>query len=131
MKVLIIDDDQMIVEVWSVVLKENGFEVITASNGSDGINQAKSQKPNLVLLDEIMPDMLGNDVLQTLKGDPETNAIPIAIVSNYSEGQLMQEAIRQGAVDYILKYQVDPQDLVNKIKGFLQETNTVNITNTS
>ena len=122
MKVLIIDDDQMIVDVWSLTLKENGYEVITAANGKDGINQTKNQRPDLVLLDEIMPDMLGNDVLQTLKGDPSTNPIPIAIVSNYSEGQLMQEAIRQGAIDYILKYQVDPQDLVNKIKSFLQDT---------
>jgi len=125
MKILIIDDDQMIVDVWTVVLKENGYDVLTAGNGKEGISQAKEHMPDLVLLDEIMPDMLGNEVLTTLKGDPQTTIIPIAIVSNYSEGQLMQEAIRQGAVDYILKYQVDPQDLVNKIKSFLQDKKPV------
>lgn len=122
MRILIIDDDQTLVEVWSIILKENGYEVILSVNGKDGLNQAKSQKPDLILLDEIMPDMIGNEVLQALKGDPQTTVIPVAVISNYSEGQLMQDAIKLGAIDYILKYQVDPQDLVNKIRDLLRET---------
>lgn len=61
MKVLIIDDDQLTSTTWSMGLKSAGYEVINASNGQDGINLAKSQKPNLVLLDQIMPDMLGEE----------------------------------------------------------------------
>lgn len=126
MKVLIIDDDANITEIWRIVLKQNGFEVLNAVNGRSGIDQAKNQKPDFILIDQIMPDMKGNDVLKTLKEDPTTNMIPMAMASNYSDTQLMQEAIQQGALDYILKYQIEPLDLINKIKNLLQEAQTQN-----
>lgn len=126
MKVLIIDDDQMLIDVWSLVLKKEGYEVITASSGREGIELAKKEQPNFVLLDQIMPDMKGNEALSLLKNDPQTSSILIAIASNYSENELMQEAIQKGAVDYILKYQIDPQDLVSKIKNLTQETKPAN-----
>jgi len=121
MKVLIIDDDTNITEVWKIVFKQNGFEAISAVNARDGLDQAKSQKPDFILIDQIMPDMRGNDVLKVLKGDPATNMIPAALISNYSDSTLMQEAIQQGALDYILKYQIEPSDLVNKIKNLSKE----------
>jgi PleD family two-component response regulator len=129
MKVLIIDDDASIIEVWGIILKQNGFEVLSAVNGRSGIDQAKTQKPDFILLDQIMPDMRGNDVLKTLKEDPTTNSIPVAMASNYSDTQLMQEAIQQGALDYILKYQIEPLDLVSKIKNLLQEAKNTTTTN--
>ena len=121
MKVLIIDDDQNIVSIWTVVLKNAGFEVLHAVTGRDGLDQAKLQNPNFILLDQIMPDMKGNDVLKTLKADEQTNPIPVALISNYNESNLMQDAINLGAVDYILKYQIDPQDLVTKINSLTRE----------
>ena len=127
MKVLIIDDDVNIIDIWGIILKQNGFDVLSANNGRSGINQAKDQKPDFILLDQIMPDMRGNDVLKILKEDPTTSSIPVAMASNYSDTQLMQEAIQQGALDYILKYQIEPLDLVSKIKNLLQEAkNTIN-----
>ena len=123
MKVLIIDDDQMLIDVWSLVLKKEGYEVITAGTGHDGLEVAKNQKPDFILLDQIMPDLKGNEVLQMLKQDPATQNIMVAMASNYSENDLMQQAIQAGAVDYILKYQIDPQDLVNKIKTLVQGGN--------
>lgn len=126
MKVLIIDDDANITEIWKIVLKQNGFEVLTAVNGRSGIDQAKTQKPDFILIDQIMPDMKGNDVLKTLKEDPTTNTIPMAMASNYSDTQLMQESIQQGALDYILKYQIEPLDLISKIKNLLQEVQSQN-----
>ena len=121
MKILIIDDDQLTSTTWSMGLKNAGYDVINATNGQDGINQAKSQKPDLVLLDQIMPDMLGNEVLTTLKQDPETNPIPVMLISNYNENQMMKDAISQGAVDYILKYQIETKDLVDKVKTLLSQ----------
>jgi DNA-binding response OmpR family regulator len=126
MKVLIIDDDANITEIWGIILKQNGFEVLTAVNGRSGIDQAKEQKPDFILIDQIMPDMKGNDVLKALKEDPTTSIIPVAMASNYSDTQLMQEAIQQGALDYILKYQIEPLDLVSKIKNLLQEVQNTN-----
>jgi two-component system, OmpR family, alkaline phosphatase synthesis response regulator PhoP len=122
MKILIIDDDQMLIDVWSMVLKKEGYEVVTASSGREGLEIAKTDKPTFILLDQIMPDMKGNEVLALLKEDPQTSNIQVAMASNYSENELMQEAIQKGAVDYILKYQIDPQDLVSKIKNLTQST---------
>lgn len=127
MKILIVDDDQLTATTWSVGLKSAGFEVITASSGQEGLNQAKTQKPDLVLLDQIMPDMLGNAVLTTLKQDPETANIPVMLISNYNESQMMKEAIEKGAIDYILKYQIETKDLVDKIKSFLNELRTSSV----
>lgn len=121
MKILIIDDDQLTSTTWAMGLKTAGFEVVNATNGQDGINQAKAQKPDLILLDQIMPDMLGNAVLGTLKQDPETNPIPVMLISNYNENQMMKDAIAQGAVDYILKYQIETKDLVDKVQSLLTQ----------
>src|ERR1700749_2200987 len=120
-KILIIDDDQLTSTTWSMGLKNASFDVINATNGQDGINQAKSQKPDLILLDQIMPDMLGNEVLGTLKQDPETSQIPVMLISNYNENQMMKDAISQGAIDYILKYQIETKDLVDKVKTLLSQ----------
>ncbi len=119
-KILIIDDDQTIVSIWSMALRSENFEVVTASSGKDGIEKAHNDKPNFILLDQIMPDMKGNDALRILKQDPTTRDIPVAIASNYSENQMMQDAINQGAVDYIMKYQIEPSDLIVKLKSLMQ-----------
>lgn len=121
MKILIVDDDNAISDVWALWLKREGFDVSVAATGKAGFEAAKKEMPDLVLLDQIMPDIKGNDVLKMLKQDMQTKVIPVALVSNYSENHLMQEAIQQGAVDYILKFQIEPQDLVNKAKTLIQE----------
>lgn len=122
MKILIIDDDEMLKNVWSLAMTKEGNQVFTASAGRAGIEIAKKEMPDFILLDQIMPDMKGNEVLALLKQDPVTQNIPVAIASNYSENELMQDAIQKGAVDYILKYQIDPQDLLNKIKSLSEGT---------
>lgn len=122
MKVLIIDDDEAVTGIWSTVLKKEGFEVMTAGTGKLGIELAQKNLPDFILLDQIIPDMKGNDILRVLKDNPQTAAIPVALVSNYSEPQMMHDAVEQGATDYILKYQIDPQDLGNKIKTLLHGT---------
>jgi DNA-binding response OmpR family regulator len=122
MKILIIDDDATVNDLWSIAFKNAGFETISASMAQEGIDTAKTQQPDFILLDQIMPDMKGNDVLKMLKSDATTQKIPVALISNYSDKQLMQEAIQAGAIDYILKYQIEPQDLVDKVKNLLQES---------
>ncbi|HSW47650.1 MAG TPA: response regulator [Candidatus Saccharimonadales bacterium] len=124
MKVLIIDDDEMLINIWSLALEKDQYTVVTARSGREGIEMAKKEQPDFILLDQIMPDMKGNEVLQILKQDPTTSQILIAVASNYSDNELMQDAIQKGAIDYILKYQIDPQDLVSKIKNLMQGVKT-------
>lgn len=121
-KVLLIDDDESLLIIFSTALQKAGFETTTAYNGADGIEKAKKEKPDLILLDQVIPDMAGNEVLKTLKQDGDTKDIPVAMLSNFGQNKLVEDAITQGAVDYILKYQVEPQDVINKVQGILKGT---------
>lgn len=116
MKILLVDDDQALMTVFATTLKSKGYEVVTSPNGQDGINKAKTEKPDLIFLDQVLPDIQGNEILKTLKGDLATKGIPVAMLSNFGQNELIQEAINTGAIDYILKYQIEPGDLDTKIK---------------
>ncbi len=119
-KILLVDDDQSILTIFESALKNAGFDVITAMDGKTGLEKATSEHPNLVFLDQVLPDMNGNDVLKTMKQDPNLKPIPVALLSNFGQNQLVQDALAQGAVDYILKYQVEASDLVTKAQEILK-----------
>lgn len=121
MKVLLVDDEEAILDVFKQALAQANFEVITALTGSEGMDITKKEHPDIIFLDQILPDMNGNEVLQQLKADPETKHIPIAILSNFNQDTLVENAMKMGAVDYILKYQIAPQDLAAKANSILQE----------
>lgn len=122
MKILLIDDDQSLATIFSAALKKDGFETIIAIDATTGLSMAKSEKPGFILLDQVLPDMPGNDVLKQLKVDPETKTIPVAMLSNFGQNELMDQAIQLGALDYILKYQIEPQDLAIKVKQLTTES---------
>lgn len=124
MKILLVDDDEAIMTVFSTVLQKDGHSIITANNGQNGLDKAKNEKPQLILLDQVLPDIQGNEVLKTLKQDLDTKDIPVAILSNFGQNELIQEAINSGALDYILKYQIEPEDLINKVKELTKDTNS-------
>lgn len=124
MKILLVDDDEAILTVFSTVLQKDNHMTVLANSGQAGLEKAKSEKPELILLDQVLPDIQGNEVLKTLKQDLDTKDIPVAILSNFGQNELIQEAINSGAVDYILKYQIEPQDLVNKVKELVKDANT-------
>lgn len=116
-----IDDEEAILDVFKQALEQGNFEVITALTGSEGMDKTKKEHPDVIFLDQVLPDMNGNQVLQQLKADPETKHIPIAILSNYNQDTLVQNAMKMGASDYILKYQIAPTDLVRKTNELLKE----------
>jgi len=119
MKILLIDDEEAILDVFKQALEQANFEVITALTGSEGMDKTKKDHPDLIFLDQVLPDMNGNQALQQLKADPETKSIPIAILSNYNQDTLVENAMKMGASDYILKYQIAPHDLVEKVNELL------------
>ena len=121
MKILLIDDEEAILEVFKQALEAANFQVVTALTGNQGMDLTKKEHPDLIFLDQVLPDMNGNEVLQQLKADPETKQIPIAILSNFSQDTLVENAMKMGAVDYILKYQIAPQDLGAKATRIIEE----------
>lgn len=121
MKVLLVDDEQSIIEIFSGVLVKGNHVVVTAMNGKDALAKVETEKPDVILLDQILPDMNGNDVLKSLKAQDATKNIPVAMLSNYSDDKMMQEAISSGATDYILKYQIEPSDILQKVQQIVSE----------
>ncbi len=121
MKVLLVDDDETITTVFATALSKEGFETVRAATGQDGLAKAKSELPNLILLDQVLPDMQGNQVLTQLKKDEATKNIPVIILSNFSQEELVKQAINEGAIDYIFKYQAATSDVVGKVKQILNK----------
>ena len=120
MKILLIDDDLDFVHIFEAALNQGGFQTATSGTGEDGLAKAKSEKPDLILLDQVLPDLSGNDVLKNLKADEQTKTIPVIFLSNFSQEELVKGALDEGAVDYVFKYQVEPKDVVVKIKQALK-----------
>lgn len=121
MKVLLIDDEEAILEVFKQALEQEQIEVVTALTAVDGMDKAHTQHPDIIFMDQILPDMGGNEALQQLKADPETKHIPIAMLSNFNQQTLIDAAMKIGASEYILKYQIAPKDLAGKAKQLVQE----------
>ena len=119
--ILLVDDDKQLATIFQSALTAAGYQVRVVNDGTSGIDAAKEQKFDLILLDEMMPDMSGNDVLKALKSDDQVKAIPVAMLTNFGSNDLIKDALDSGAADYILKYQVSPTDLPAKIKGIIGE----------
>ena len=114
-KVLIIDDSKSEVALLQSMLAGWKYEVITASAGAAGLQKAEAELPNLILLDIVMPEMDGFEVLGRLKSTPKTSAIPIIMLTSQGEEAAVTRAIELGAVDYIVK-PFTPNVLMEKIK---------------
>lgn len=121
-KVLLVDDELAVSAVFETALKNVGYEVKVAPDAKSGIDLAKTDTFDLILLDQMLPDLSGNEVLKTLKQDQKTKSIPIAMLTNFGHDTMVKEALYAGAADYILKYQISTDDLITKVKSLLGET---------
>ena len=124
MKILVVDDDESLSAIITTALEKEGFTTLSSKTGRDAINKAKSDLPDLVLLDQVLPDISGNEVLKELKFDDQTKNIPVIMITNFSQEEFVNQAINEGAIDYIFKYKVEVQDIVNKIKNALKKDET-------
>ena len=120
-KILLVDDEHEIATVFQTGLVTSGYDVTLAADGKTALEQARITKFDLILLDQMMPDMSGNDVLRALKQNDLTKNVPVAMLTNFGHDELLKEALNLGANDYILKYQVEPKDLVVKVKSLIGE----------
>lgn len=119
MKILIIEDEEFLRELISQKLKNEGFEILRAVNGEDGIKIAKEEKPELILLDLFLPGIDGWEVIKELKKDSLSNKIPIIILSNYGQKEYIERGLKLGADDFLIKAHFAPDEIVKKIKGVL------------
>jgi DNA-binding response OmpR family regulator len=118
-KILIVEDDSLIVKIYSTRLKADGFTVVSADNGEDGLAMAVKEIPDFILLDVMMPKMDGFNVLGQLRANPALSKVPIIVYSNLAQESEMQKAKDLGATEFIVKANISPTELVGKIKSYL------------
>jgi len=118
-KILVAEDDQAISIMYKGKLESDGYIVIAASNGADALEFAKKEKPDLVMLDVIMPQLDGFGVLAELKKDPKTKDIPAIMLTNLGTDEDREKGAKLGAVDYIVKANMTPAQISEKIKKYL------------
>ena len=118
-KILIIEDDQLMIRLYQKVFKFEKYDVAVASNGKDGLEKVDSFKPTLILLDIMMPKMNGLEVLTKLKANPETKKIPVVVLTNLAGTQDAETAMAKGAVKYIVKSEHEPKEVTKIVKGIL------------
>ena len=116
--ILIVDDSPTEIHVLKTMLEKNGYTALTASSGEEGIASAKAEKPDLILMDVVMPGMNGFQATRALTRDAETSAIPIIIVTTKDQETDRVWGLRQGAKDYVTK-PAEEKDLIGKINQAL------------
>lgn len=118
--ILLVDDDLTLREMYEERLKAEGFIITQASNGEEAIKFARENKPQIILLDIMMPKVNGFDVLKSLKADPTTKDIPIIVLSALIQDVDRAEGKKLGAVDYIVKSETMPGEVIAKIKNAIK-----------
>ncbi len=118
-KVLITEDDIFLANAYKVKLEQAGYEVEILADGEDVMQSVSKQKPDLMILDLMMPRKSGFDVLKELKANPDYKDIPILIATNLGQDEDKSKAKRLGATEYVVKSEISLQDLVPKINNLL------------
>jgi len=119
-KVLLVEDDKMIVDMYKMRLEEEGYEVFISEKGSEALDWAKNEKPAIVLLDIMLPEVDGFTILQKLKSEPETKDIPVLLLTNLGQESDKTKGTDMGAADYFVKAQHTPADVIVKIKQLIK-----------
>ncbi len=118
-KILLVEDEPILSNLLRQRLEKDGFRVVIARDGSEAVKILKQEKPDLVLLDIILPKMSGFEVMEAMKSDPTLQAAPVVVVSNLGQDSDVERGQSLGAIGYFVKAQLSMEDLVAKIKEFL------------
>ena len=119
-KILIVEDDKFLRELISQKLLKEGYDISEAVDGEKGLKAIKDEKPDLVLLDLILPGMDGFEVLMKIKEDSSLTQVPIIILSNLGQKDDIERGLKLGAIDYLIKAHFTPGEIIEKIKGVLK-----------
>ena len=119
-KIIVVEDEDVLVKALSIELLGAGFEVMSALDGEAGLALIQKEEPDLVLLDLTMPKLPGFEVLKKLKEEANTKHIPVVILSNLGQDEDKKKGLELGAVDYFVKSSTDLSLLTEKIKKILE-----------
>jgi len=120
-KILLIEDEQTLIKALEMIFKREEWELKIAIDGEGGLKMAFEEKPDLILLDIILPKMNGFEVLKQLKRDKKTKDIPVLILSNLGDEEDIRKGLKLGAKDYLIKTDYKIEELTKKVKGLLEK----------
>ena len=115
-RVLFIEDDPDIAQMYRTKLEVDGYQVTVAPDGEAGLDQARSDKPDLIFLDIRLPRIDGFRVLEQLRSDGNTKDIPVVILSNYGETEQVKRGLQLGALEYLIKAETPPSRVSDDVK---------------
>ena len=119
--VLVVDDDPLISRMYQKKMAGDGYTVRTATNGEEALGLVQKEKPDVILLDVMMPKMNGVETLKALKGDPDTQAIPVLFLTNLGDKpEDIENAKQLGATDYLVKTQITLEALSERVKQIME-----------
>ncbi len=121
-KILLVDDVKLFLKLEETFFKRTGCEIFTANSGMKCIESAQANKPDLIVLDLIMPDIMGDEVIKRLKSDEATKSIPVIMVSTSADDKDIARCKEAGAVDYVTK-PINAQELLSKAANILDVPN--------
>lgn len=119
--VTMVDDDKILVDMYKERLELAGYKVTICKNGEEGLAKTREEKPDIILLDVMMPKVNGYEVLASLKSDPQTKDIPVVMLSALMRDFNREKAVEAGADDYLIKSEAMPADVITKIEQVLQK----------
>jgi two-component system, OmpR family, alkaline phosphatase synthesis response regulator PhoP len=120
-KVLLIEDEYFISYLYKRQLELVGIPTDTFATAAEGIQALKTNHYDLLLLDMMLPDSDGIEILKKIRADEQIKNTPVIIMTNLSQEAVIQDAKNLGAIDYLIKSQVDPEDIVKKVNDFLAQ----------
>jgi CheY-like chemotaxis protein len=115
-KILFIEDEEILIHLLNKKLTQEGYEVFIARNGLEGLEKMKETKPDLILLDILMPKMGGLEVMEEMQKNEELKKIPVVVISNSGQPVEIDRIQKLGAKDWLIKTEFNPQEVIEKIK---------------
>lgn len=118
-KILLVEDDSFLLGMYATKFEMENFKVIMAEDGEKAVRLALKEAPDIILLDIILPKINGFEVLRQLKANPVTVHIPVILLTNLSQKDEIEQGLKMGAEDYLIKAHFMPSEVVDKIKKVL------------
>lgn len=119
--VLLVEDDQLLINMYKTKFESDGFEVFMATDGAAGLTAASAHRPDAIVLDIMMPKLSGIEFLRELNKDDWIKGIPVIVLSNLSQQEEAKQALELGAKEYLIKATLTPGQVVQKIRNYLQK----------
>ena len=123
-RVLFVEDDPAVAAMYKLKLELDGYQVQVAGDGEVALEMARTSLPDIIFLDLRLPKLGGLEVLEALRADPQTQAVPVVILSSHSEQELVERGAKLGALDHLIKSKTTPAILEAGLERWLAEPET-------